>query len=215
MDLTNISEGVIAGDHVKVAESTRLAIEKGVGPSRIINEGLVKGMNEVGKRFKGGTMYIPEVMVAARAMKAGMGLVKPLILEGDTVSNGKVLLGTVAGDLHDIGKNLVGMMMESGGLTVIDLGIDVSANTFAGAVREHKPDVLAMSALLTTTMLAMKEAIELLEKEGLRDSVKIIIGGAPVKNEFANEIGADGWAPDAVAAKDLAIDLAKNHRTVN
>ncbi len=207
-DLERISNSVIAGDDAEVAELTRQAIDEGVQPSEIINSGLIKGMNVVGQRFKAGEMYVPEVMVAARAMKAGMELVRPLIVEGDIPTAGKVVLGTVAGDLHDIGKNLVGMMMESGGMTVVNMGVDISAEKFAGAVREHKPDVLAMSALLTTTMLAMKDTIELLKEEGLRDSVKVIVGGAPVTADFANEIGADGWAPDAASAKDLAADLA-------
>ena len=207
-ELERICDGVITGDDVGVTELTRRAVDEGVAPVEIINSGLIKGMNVVGQRFKAGEMYVPEVMVAARAMKAGMELVRPLIVEGDIPSAGKVVLGTVAGDLHDIGKNLVGMMMESGGMTVVNMGVDISADKFAGAVREHKPDVLAMSALLTTTMLAMKDTIELLKEEGLRDSVKVIVGGAPVTADFANEIGADGWAPDAASAKDLAADLA-------
>jgi len=146
-------------------------------------------------------------MMAARAMKAGMDLVKPLIAESDLPTAGKVVLGTVAGDLHDIGKNLVGMMMESAGMNVINLGVDISPEKFAEAVREHKPDIVAMSALLTTTMLAMKDTIEVLKEEGLRDSVKVMVGGAPVTSDFATEIGADGWAPDAASAKDLALEL--------
>ncbi len=207
-DLERISNGVIAGDDAEVAELTRQAIDGGVQPSEIINSGLIKGMNVVGQRFKAGEMYVPEVMIAARAMKAGMELVRPLIVESDMPTAGKVVIGTVAGDLHDIGKNLVGMMMESGGMTVVNMGVDISADKFAQAVREHKPDVVALSALLTTTMLAMKDTIELLKEEGLRDSVKVIVGGAPVTADFANEIGADGWAPDAASAKDLAVELA-------
>ena len=207
-DLERISNGVIAGNDAEVAELTRQAIDGGVQPSEIINNGLIKGMNVVGQRFKAGEMYVPEVMIAARAMKAGMELVRPLIVESDMPTAGKVVIGTVAGDLHDIGKNLVGMMMESGGMTVVNMGVDISADKFAQAVREHKPDVVALSALLTTTMLAMKDTIELLKEEGLRDSVKVIVGGAPVTADFANEIGADGWAPDAASAKDLAVELA-------
>ena len=207
-DLERISNGVIAGNDAEVAELTRQAIDGGVQPSEIINSGLIKGMNVVGQRFKAGEMYVPEVMIAARAMKAGMELVRPLIVESDMPTAGKVVIGTVAGDLHDIGKNLVGMMMESGGMTVVNMGVDISADKFAQAVREHKPDVVALSALLTTTMLAMKDTIELLKEEGLRDSVKVIVGGAPVTADFANEIGADGWAPDAASAKDLAVELA-------
>ena len=145
--------------------------------------------------------------MAARAMGAGMDIVKPLLVEGDEVISVKVMLGTVKGDLHDIGKKLVGMIMESGGLQIVDMGIDVSPEAFAEKVKEEKPDVLGLSALLTTTMLAMKDTIEILEEEGLRKNVKVIIGGAPVTSDFAHEIGADGWAPDAVTAKDLALEL--------
>ncbi len=206
-DYEGMANGVVSGDFNRVAELTRQAIDEGAAPVEIINEGLIKGMNVVGARFKAGEMYVPEVMMAARAMKAGMDLVKPLIAESDLPTAGKVVLGTVAGDLHDIGKNLVGMMMESAGMNVINLGVDISPEKFAEAVREHKPDIVAMSALLTTTMLAMKDTIEVLQEEGLRDSVKVIVGGAPVTNDFATEIGADGWAPDAASAKDLALEL--------
>jgi len=206
-DYEGLANGVVSGDFNRVAELTQQAINEGVAPVEIINQGLIKGMNVVGARFKAGDMYVPEVMMAARAMKAGMDLVKPLIAESDLPTAGKVVLGTVAGDLHDIGKNLVGMMMESAGMNVVNLGVDISPEKFAEAVREHKPDVVAMSALLTTTMLAMKDTIEVLQEEGLRDSVKVIVGGAPVTSDFAVEIGADGWAPDAASAKDLALEL--------
>ncbi|MFW5790011.1 MAG: corrinoid protein [Bacillota bacterium] len=208
-DFEKLSESVIKGEEEKVKELVQAAIDEGVEPSEIINQGLISGMNVVGKRFKEGDMFVPEVLLSARSMKGGMELVKPLLVEGDMEEAGKVLLGTVEGDLHDIGKNLVGMMMESGGLEVINLGTDVTAEEFAEAVREHKPDVLGMSALLTTTMLEMKNTIEVLIEEGLRDSVKVIVGGAPVTREFADEIGADGWAPDAASAKDLVFDLAE------
>ncbi|MFW5993521.1 MAG: corrinoid protein [Halanaerobiaceae bacterium] len=208
-DFEKLSESVIKGEEEKVKELVQAAIDEGLEPSEIINQGLISGMNVVGKRFKEGDMFVPEVLLSARSMKGGMELVKPLLVEGDMEEAGRVLLGTVEGDLHDIGKNLVGMMMESGGLEVINLGTDVTAEEFAEAVREHKPDVLGMSALLTTTMLEMKNTIEVLIEEGLRDSVKVIVGGAPVTREFADEIGADGWAPDAASAKDLVFDLAE------
>jgi 5-methyltetrahydrofolate--homocysteine methyltransferase len=194
----------------KVVELTKKAVDEGMEPSAIIDQGLIAGMNIVGDRFKKGDMYVPEVLMAAKAMNRGMEIVKPLLVGDVSYSSGKVIIGTVAGDLHDIGKNLVGMMMEGGGLTVVDLGMDVSAEKFAGAVREHKPEVLGLSALLTTTMLAMKDVIEVLQEEGLREGVKVIVGGAPVTKEFADEIGADGWAPDAAAAKDLVLELLKN-----
>jgi len=206
-DFEEMGNAVIKGDAETADDLTRKAVDEGVEPLEIINQGLIGGMDVVGKRFKAGDMFVPEVLMSAKAMKAGMNIVRPLLLEGDMPSAGKVLLGTVSGDLHDIGKNLVGMMMESGGLDIVNLGTDTSPEEFVEAVKEHKPDVIGMSALLTTTMLSMKDTIEVLEEEGLRDSVKIIIGGAPVTQDFADEIGADGWAPDAAAAKDLAFEL--------
>ncbi len=207
-DFQALAEAIITCNPESVAELTKKHIDEGVKPTEIVNNGLISGMNVVGNRFKKGDMYVPEVMLAAKAMHAGMNLVKPLLVEGEASSTGKVLIATVAGDLHDIGKNLVGMMMESGGMEVVDLGIDVPADKIAVAVREHKPQVLGLSALLTTTMLAMKDTIEVLKEEGLKNSVKVIVGGAPVTQDFADEIGADGWAPDAAAAKDLALQLA-------
>ncbi len=206
-DLEALQNAIIECNVERAKELTQKVINAGTGPAEVINSGLIKGMNVVGQRFKEGAMYVPEVLMAARAMNSGMEICKPLLVEGEVSSAGKVVLGTVAGDLHDIGKNLVGMMMESGGMEVIDLGMDVSPEKFAEAVREHKPDVVGMSALLTTTMLAMKDTVEILQEEGLRDSVKIIVGGAPVTSDFSDEIGADGWAPDAASAKDLAMEL--------
>jgi 5-methyltetrahydrofolate--homocysteine methyltransferase len=207
-DYEALAGAIIECNAAKAAELTQKLVDEGVKPSEIINMGLIGGMNVVGDRFKKGDMYVPEVMMAAKAMHAGMNIVKPLLLEGESSSTGKVIVGTVSGDLHDIGKNLVGMMMESGGMEVVDLGVDVTPEKFAAAVREHKPQVVGLSALLTTTMLAMKDTIEVLKEEGLRDSVKVIVGGAPVTQDFADEIGADGWAPDAASAKDLAQKLA-------
>ncbi|SEM62982.1 MULTISPECIES: corrinoid protein [unclassified Candidatus Frackibacter] len=206
-DFEKLSNSVIKGNVEEVTELTQTAIDEGAEPTDIIKKGLIGGMKVVGQRFKDGDMFVPEVMMAAKSMKAGVELVNPLLAEGDTSSEGKVLLGTVAGDLHDIGKNLVGMMMESASLEVIDLGTDVDPEEFVEAVKEHQPDVVGMSALLTTTMLEMQNTIELLEEEGLRDSVKIIVGGAPVTPDFAEEIGADGWSADAASAKDKALEL--------
>jgi len=203
----DLSNGVITGSVAKVTELTKKAVDDGVAPTDIINQGLITGMSVVGARFKAGEMFVPEVLMAARAMNAGLDIVKPLITEGDIPSTGKVIIGTVKGDLHDIGKNLVGMMMESGGFNVVNLGVDIAPEKFAAAVKEHKPQVVALSALLTTTMLAMKDTIEVLKEEGLRGSVKVIIGGAPVTQQFADEIGADGYAPDAASATDLAKKL--------
>jgi len=208
-DFEGMASNVISGQVDRVTELVRKALEEGASPMDIINKGLMNGMNVVGQRFKVGQMYIPEVLMSAKTMAAGMEIVKPLVVGKEVLSKGKVVLGTVKGDLHDIGKKLVGMIMESAGLEVVNLGIDVSPEKFAEAVRQHKPDVLGMSALLTTTMLAMKDTIEVLKEEGLRERVKIIVGGAPVTSDFASEIEADGWAPDAVSAKDLALKFAE------
>lgn len=198
-----LSQGVIAGNETRVKELVTSFIDQGVDLLEIINRGLISGMSVVGTRFKNGEMFVPEVLMSARAMNKGLELVKPLLADEDLPSAGKVVLGTVKGDLHDIGKNLVGMMMESGGLTVVNLGVDVAPEKFVDAVKKHKPNIVAMSALLTTTMLHMKDTIEVLKEEGLRDQVKVIVGGAPVSSDFAGEIGADGYAPDAASATEL------------
>jgi len=200
--LNDLAQCVINGDVEQVKSQVQSLISAGTDPLSIINDGLIAGMNVVGTRFKAGDMYVPEVLMSARSMGFGVELVKPLIASGDMKSQGKVIIGTVKGDLHDIGKNLVTMMMQSSGLEVIDLGIDVPSEKFVDAVREHNPDIVGLSALLTTTMPAMKEVIELLVEEGLRSKVKVIIGGAPVTQEFANSIGADAYAPDAAVATD-------------
>lgn len=202
-----LSSAVISGNEAKVKEIVQGLVGSGENPIDIINMGLIPGMSVVGTRFKAGEMFVPEVLMAARAMNSGLDLVKHLIAETDLPSKGKVVLGTVKGDLHDIGKNLVGMMMESAGYTVVNLGVDVPPEKFAQAVKDHSPDFVAMSALLTTTMLAMKDTIEVLKEEGLKDKVKVLVGGAPVSQEFAEEIGADGYAPDAASATDLCDKL--------
>jgi 5-methyltetrahydrofolate--homocysteine methyltransferase len=205
--LNSLAQSVIDGNVEQVKDQVRSLISSGTNPVEIVNQGLIAGMNVVGARFKAGDMYVPEVLMCAKSMGAGLELVKPLIAEKDVQNKGKVVIGTVKADLHDIGKNLVSMMMQSAGLEVIDIGIDVAPEKFIEAVREHKPNVVGMSALLTTTMPAMQETIELLEEEGLRDKVKVIIGGAPVSQEFATSIGADGYAPDAATATDLCKDF--------
>ena len=209
-DYEGLADGVIKGEIERVADLTRKAVDEVTDPMDIINKGLMSGMNVVGERFKAGEMFVPEVLMSAKAMTAGMEIVKPLIVGGGLPSRGKVILGTVKGDLHDIGKKLVGMIMESAGIEVIDLGTDVGPEDFAEVVKEKGPDVIGMSALLTTTMLSMKDTIEVLEEEGIRGDVKVIVGGAPVTKDFADEIGADGWAPDAVSAKDLVLQLMEN-----
>jgi len=198
-----LSEAVIAGQVTEVKNLTQQAINEGVNPLSIINDGLIAGMNVVGQRFKVGDMFVPEVLMCARAMSAGVEMVKPLLLDGDVASKGTVVLGTVKGDLHDIGKNLVGMMLESAGYKVIDMGVDTAPEEFIAAIKENNAQILGLSALLTTTMLAMKETIEALREQGIRNDVRVIIGGAPISQTFADEIGADGFAPDAASATEL------------
>ncbi|MEG0874643.1 MAG: corrinoid protein [Clostridiales bacterium] len=203
--LESVSQCVIAGNLGQVKAETQALIDAGVAPLDIINKGLIEGMNVVGPRFKAGEMFVPEVLMAAKAMGAGVELLKPLMLDDEMPSLGKVVLGTVKGDLHDIGKNLVGMMLESTGFTVINVGIDVAPEDFLKATKDSGADIVAMSALLTTTMLSMKETVDLFKENGM--ATKLIVGGAPVSKEFAEEIGSDGCAPDAAAACDLCKKL--------
>jgi len=202
--LQEIATNLYNGNAPATKELVQKALDQGLGVGEVLNGGLVAGMDQVGKDFKGGELFVPEVLIAARAMNAGMELLKPLLADSDVPSAGKFAVGTVKGDLHDIGKNLVRMMVEGGGFEVLDLGVDVSPEAFVKVVREQKPDVIGMSALLTTTMTSMKDVIEALQEAGLRDSVKIMIGGAPVTEAYAKEIGADGYAPDAASAVDVA-----------
>ena len=202
--LQKIASNLYDGDDDAVAELVQEALDQGLAPQDILSGGLIAGMDEVGKDFKAGELFVPEVLIAARAMHAGMGVLRPLLAESDVPSAGKFVIGTVEGDLHDIGKNLVRMMIEGAGFETIDLGTDVKASAFVEAVREHQPKLVGMSALLTTTMVNMKGTIEALEEAGLRDSVKVMIGGAPVTAAFAEEIGADAYAPDAASAVDVA-----------
>jgi 5-methyltetrahydrofolate--homocysteine methyltransferase len=206
--LEELAQALINGNAPKTKELAQKAVDEGIAPGKVLNEGLIVGMNEVGRRFKNNEFYVPEVLIAARAMHAGMDVLKPLLSEAEAASAGTVLIGTVKGDLHDIGKNLVAMMLEGAGFNVVDLGVDVSSEKFLEAVRDHKPKVVGLSALLTTTMPAMKTTIEALKEAGVRDSVKIMIGGAPVTQRYADEIGADGYAPDAASAVDVARSLA-------
>jgi 5-methyltetrahydrofolate--homocysteine methyltransferase len=203
----NLADFVISGDVGKVEEETKKLLGKGENPLQIINEGLIAGINEVGARFKAGNLYVPEMMMSAQAMKAGVELVKPNLNGGEMPTLGKVVIGTVKGDLHDIGKNLVLMMLESSGFHMVDLGVDVFTEQFVAAVKQHQPQFVAMSALLTTTMPTMKEVISALEQQNLRPSVKVVIGGAPISQAYADDIGADGFASDAGAAADLCKEL--------
>jgi len=205
--LQTIATNLYQGEDEIVPGLVQQALDQGIEPGDVLKGGLIAGMDEVGKDFKAGDLYVPEVLIAARAMHAGMAILRPLLADSDVTSAGKYLIGTVKGDLHDIGKNLVKMMVEGAGFETVDLGTDVDAAGFVKAVREHQPDMLGMSALLTTTMVNMKATIEALEEAGLRDSVKIMIGGAPVTAKFAKEIGADAYAPDAASAVDTAREL--------
>ena len=202
-----IVQRLYKGEIETVAELVQDALDVGMAPREILKDALLTGMDEVGRDFKVGDLFVPEVMFAARAMQAGMDVLRPLLADSDMASAGKCIMGTVKGDLHDIGKNLVKMMLDGGGFEAIDLGVDLDPEIFVEAVREHQPDVVGMSALLTTTMVQMKATIVALEEAGLRDSVKIMIGGAPVTAAFAEQIGADAYAPDAASAVDLAREL--------
>ena len=207
MSLEAIYEAVMEGDAKEAAAQVQAALDAGVAPGEILNKGCIAAMGEVGRLFEEGEVFVPEMLIAARAMQAAMNILKPYLTEGEIVSAGKIVIGTVAGDLHDIGKNLVGMMMEGAGFEIVDLGSDVKPETFIEAIREHKPDLIGMSALLTTTMPSMATTIEALTEAGLRDQVKVLVGGAPVTQKFADEIGADGFAPDASSAARKAKEL--------
>ena len=203
-DLKSITDTLIAGDGEKLKELVQNALNTGIPANEILQKGLIAGMDIVGEKMENGDMFIPEVLMAAQAMGFSVEILKPLLAEGETSSAGKVLIGTVKGDLHDIGKNLVIMMMESAGFEVIDLGVDVEPEKFVEAIKENKPNIVGLSALLTTTMPMMKKSVDCITKAGLRDTLKILIGGAPVNQAFADEIGADGYAPDAGAACKMA-----------
>ena len=205
--LKTVYDDVINGDRAAVESGVRAAMEAGQPVAAILNEALIAAMKEVGERFERQDFYVPEMLVAARAMQAGLTILKPHLVQAGVPAAGKVVLGTVKGDLHDIGKSLVGMMLEGAGFEVIDLGTDVGPEKFGEAVRTHRPQLVGMSALLTTTMQNMKSTLEALEDLGVRTQVKVMIGGAPVTDVFAKEIGADGYAPDASRAVTLAKSL--------
>ena len=207
MNYNDISNNILIGNSAGVIEGIQELIDLGNQPLEIINEGLMAGMSIVGERFKNGEMFVPEVMMSARAMNEGLNLVKPLINDEDIPSVGTIVIGTVKGDLHDIGKNLVSMMLESSGFKVIDVGIDVSKEKFIEAVKNHNANIVAMSAMLTTTMVYMKEVIKALDEAGLRNQVKIMLGGAPVTQKFSDEIGADLYTVDASSAAEEAKKL--------
>jgi 5-methyltetrahydrofolate--homocysteine methyltransferase len=202
--LSQISTAVIQGNLDDVIDLTKDALDDGLDAQEILNRGLTPGMDYVGVEFRAGNMFVPEVLRSARSMQASMDILKPLLAQSGVKMIGKVLLGTVKGDLHDIGKNLVGMMCEGAGFEVKDLGRDIAPDIFVQAIKEFEPDVLGMSALLTTTMRAMEHTIRAMEEAGVRDKVKVMVGGAPVTQSFADQIGADGYASNAASAAEMA-----------
>ena len=205
--LTDISEALQKGRAKQIKVLVPQALEEGIPAKQILEEGLLAGMNVIGEKFKNNEVFVPEVLVAARAMNVGAELLKPALAEAGVSAKGKVCIGTVKGDLHDIGKNLVRMMFEGKGLEVIDLGVDVAPETFIKASVDNGCQIIACSALLTTTMPAMADVVKAAESSGIRDKVKIMIGGAPVTDQFCKEIGADAYTPDATAAADKAVEL--------
>ncbi len=206
-DYEGIQKSLYEGNANRVKELVQKAIEEGCDAQEILTQGLIQGMQTVGADFKNCVIYVPEVLVAARAMKAGAELLKPLLAAGGVKPSGTMVLGTVKGDLHDIGKNLVGMMAEGAGLKVVDIGVDASAEKFVTAIKQNNANLIGMSALLTTTMVNMKEIVQAVRASADTKDVKIMIGGAPVTQQFADEIGADGYAPDAASAADRAKEL--------
>jgi len=203
----DLADSIIKGDNIKSKDIAQKLVDEGVPAVEILNDGLVPGMNVVGKKFKANEFYLPEVLLAARAMKAAMDIIKPLLSESGAETKGKIIIGTVKGDIHDIGKNLVGMMLEGGGYTIIDLGADIPAEKFVEEIKKNGVKLIGLSALLTTTMIGMKTVIDILKADKETVDVKVMVGGAPLNQEYADSIGADGYASDASGAVDLASGL--------
>ena len=196
----------------EIAEGTNLLLSRGWAPDKVLNDALVGGMAIVGVDFRDGILFVPEVLSAAGAMKAGMAILRPLLAETGAESVGKMVIGTVKGDIHDIGKNLVAMMMEGAGFEVIDLGINIPVEKYLAALEEHEPDILGMSALLTTTMPYMKVVIDTMKEQGIRDDYIVLVGGAPLNQEFGDAVGADGYCRDAAIAVDMAKEMIAQKR---
>ncbi len=209
VDMMQLSEFLQKGRAKEVKEMVQQAIDEGMSAEEILEGGLMHGMGIIGAKFKKNEVFVPEVLIAARAMNAGTALLKPLLLDDGVKARGTVVMGTVKGDLHDIGKNLVTMMMEGKGMNVIDLGTDVAAEKFTEAAQKEKANIIACSALLTTTMNQMKNVVKAAEEAGFRDQVKIMVGGAPVTQSFCENIGADKYSPDAATAAEDAVELCK------
>ena len=207
MSLESIYDAVLNGDNKKSAAETEAALKSGVKAEDILHKACIPAMAEVGRLFEEGEKFVPEMLISARAMQAAMALLRPELVKADVKTLGTVLIGTVRGDLHDIGKNLVKMMLEGAGFEVVDMGVDVSPQKFVDTAREKKAQIIGLSALLTTTMPGMKATIETLKESGLHGTVKVMIGGAPITQDYANEIGADGFAPDASSAVRKAKEL--------
>ncbi|MDR1570845.1 MAG: corrinoid protein [Oscillospiraceae bacterium] len=203
----DISSYLQKGRMAKVKELVQQALDEGESPKEILEEGLLSGMNIIGGKFKNNEVFVPEVLVAARAMNAGVALLKQALVESGVTSKGRAVIGTVKGDMHDIGKNLVKLMLEGKGIEVIDLGVDVSSEKFVAAICENKPQLVCCSALLTTTMGEMKNIVEAIKQAGLRDQVKIMVGGAPITQKFCESVGADAYTADAASAADRAIEF--------
>ncbi len=205
--LKDVFQGILEGDREQVVAAVDRALEEKISAEKVLKEGMMTAMAEVGRLFEEGEYFVPELLVAARAMQGGLEILKPLLVAEDVEPVGKIVIGTVKGDLHDIGKNLVGMMLQGAGFEVNDLGTDVDPQKFVEALQSSGAQLMAMSALLTTTMANMPATIEAIQQAGLRDKVKILVGGAPVTDKFAQQIGADGYAPDASQAAKLALSL--------
>jgi len=202
-----LSTAILEGDSDTSASITQQGLDEGISAADVLNNGLIVGMNEVGVRFKAGDMFVPEVLMSAEAMASGMDLLRPLLAESGTKMAGTIVMGTVEGDLHDIGKNLVSMMCEGAGFQIVNIGFDAAPAKFIEAIKEHQPEIVGMSAMLTTTMRSMGHTIKAIEEAGLRDKVKVMVGGAPVDQEFADRIGADGYGANAPASSELAKQL--------
>lgn len=208
--IKEIYDAVINGDATIVGQTVQSAITEGISAELLLNEGLIASMKEVGRLFEEGEYFVPEMLISARAMQTGMSILRPVLVAQDIKPIGKVVIGTIKGDLHDIGKNLVGMMLEGAGFQIIDLGTDVSPEKFLEAINEYKPDIVGISALLTTTMSNIRGTIRYFEEKGVRNDIKVIVGGAPLTQAYSEEIGADGFAPDASQAAALARRLMEN-----
>jgi 5-methyltetrahydrofolate--homocysteine methyltransferase len=208
--LSSLYNAILSGGVASAKEGAQAALDAGLEPNLILSEGMIAAMAEVGRRFEDGEYFVPEMLISARAMQSGLNLLKPHLVGMDVKPAGKIVIGTVKGDLHDIGKNLVGLMLEGAGFEIIDLGVDVSPEKFVEAIAAEGANIVALSALLTTTMLNMETTIQAIQKAGLRDKVKVMIGGAPITQDYANQIGADGFSQDASRAVSVAKSLLQD-----